>query len=112
MMAVDPIGASCSTNVNVCVISACDAVVKTIALVDGSALSRKDKRPLVSMLKSACVAFDQGQFVGAMNVLEAFQHKVAGQLEKNDPATAAAFTASVQAILEAIDCEARLVGGQ
>jgi hypothetical protein len=95
----------------VCVIAACDAVEKIIEQVDGSNLSRKVKRPLIASLKAACANFELGEFVPAMNALEAFQHKVDAQLGRTDPATAAALNDAVQKLLDAIDCAARLAGG-
>jgi hypothetical protein len=108
LAATDSGGATCTTNIDVCVISPCDAIQKCIALIDNSALSRRNKQPLVAGLKAACVNFDIGEFVPAIKQIEAFQRKVAAQLGRSDPATAEAFIACAQAILDGIDCAARL----
>jgi hypothetical protein len=108
LVVTDSKGGSCNTNLSVCVISACEAVDHTIDLVDNGVLTRKNKRPLIASLKSACAAFDRGDFIPALNELEAFQRKVAAQIARGNPNEAAAFTESTQQILDAIKCGAVL----
>ena len=108
VVVTDSKGASCATNINLCVIPACNAVDKCTELVDNSAISRKNKRPLTASLKAACASFDRGDFVPAMNQLEAFQNKVRAQVAPANPAEAAAFIDCAQRILDAITCEAVL----
>jgi hypothetical protein len=94
----------CETTI--CVISASDAVGQCITLVDNSDLGRKNKRPLIASLKSAAASFDRGDFIPALNELEAFQNKVAAQIARDNPAAAAAFIASAQKALDAVGCGA------
>jgi len=112
LAATDPFGIQCATNIDVCVLTACDALVKLIVLIEDSALSRKDKRPLVTTLKNSCVNFEAGEFVPAMNQLQAFQNKVSAQLGKTHPAEAEAIIAFAQKILDGIDCAALLAAGE
>jgi len=95
---------TCETNV--CVITACEAVEQCIALVDGASIDRKNKRPFIATLKAACASFDRGDFIPAMNQLEAFQNKVAAQVARANPSEAAAFITCAQQILDAINCGA------
>ena len=108
MSATDSAGATCTTNINLCVISACDAIGKCIGLVEELAITRKNKGSLVTTLKAACVHFDRGDFNPALKELSAFQNKVAAQVGKNDPAAAEALIECAQKILDAIDCAAQL----
>jgi hypothetical protein len=98
-------GGTSTCTKTVCVITGGDAVDSVITLLDNSDLGRKNKRPLIASLKAAGASFDRGDFVPAMNQLEAFQHKVAAQL-KDFPAEAAALIESTQKILDAINCSA------
>jgi hypothetical protein len=90
--------ASCSTSVQVCVITADDAVNQCVQLVNDTPLQSKNKRPLLATLKAAMAAFADGRLEPAMNQLDAFQNKVRAQLGTSDPAAAQAF----------IDCAARI----
>ncbi len=96
----------CETNL--CVITACEAVEQCIALVEGSTLTRNNKRPLIATLKAACAYFERGNIVPAGNLLVAFENKVQAQIARANPAEAAAFVECVQNILDAFDCGAAL----
>jgi hypothetical protein len=109
---VDSGGGTCTTNISICVISACDAIGKCIDLVNGASVSRNNKQSLIATLKAACIAVDQQEFIAAIKQLEAFQRKVAAQLGRNDPAVAEALIDCVQRVLDGIDCSARLGLGQ
>ena len=106
LVVTDPQGMSCSTSVNLCAISACEAVQQCIDLVDNATVERKNKRPLIATLKAACASFDRGDFIPAMNELQAFQNKVAAQIARANPNEAAAFITCAQQILDAIQCGA------
>jgi hypothetical protein len=93
----------CETNV--CVISACEAVQECLVLVENST-ARRNKRPLLASLQAACASFERGNFIPALNVLEAFQRKVAAQVAPGNEAEA--LTECVQRIIDAIDCSAAL----
>jgi len=100
---------------NLCVISAATAIDQCIALVDGSNVTRKNLRPLIASLKAAGASCDRGDFVPALNQLNAFQNKVAAQIARDNPDAAAAFIRCAQQILDAVNCAAVLgtsgVGG-
>jgi len=94
----------CSTTL--CVITASDGVEKCIDLLDNADLGRKNKRPLIASLKAAAASFDRGDFVPGVNQLEACQNKIRAQIAPSNPAAAAALTACIQQIVDAVDCGA------
>jgi len=104
-----------TVNSNLCVISASGAIDQCIALVDGSNVARKNLRPLIATLKAAGASFDRGDFIPALNQLNAFQNKVAAQIARDNPTEAAAFIMCAQQIMDAVNCAAVLgtsgVGG-
>jgi len=91
-------------SLDVCVITACEAVEQVITLVENATIARKNKRPLIASLKAACASFDRGDFIPGINQLGAFQNKVRAQVAPANPDEARAFITSVQRILTAIDC--------
>jgi hypothetical protein len=106
-------GASiCWTNLEVCVMTAGGVTEECVFLVGSMEITRKNKRPLIASLKAACASFDRGNFISAMNQLEAFQNKVRAQLGRDDPATAQTLIECVQLILEAFQCSALLEQSQ
>jgi hypothetical protein len=94
----------CETNV--CVITASEAVEQCIALVDSSDLGRRNKVPLIVSLNAASASFNRGNFVPALNSLEAFQKKVAAQIALRYPTEAAAMINCAQRIVDALKCSA------
>lgn len=92
--------------IQVCVITAGDALEQCIELVDNIDLGRKNKRPLIATLKAAQAAFDRGNSEAALNQLNAFQNKVRAQIGRDDPAAAAALLDCSNGIVEAIGCSA------
>jgi hypothetical protein len=94
----------------VCVITASEAVEQCIALVEGSNVVRKNKRPLIASLKAAAGSFDRGSFESGVNQLQAFQNKVRAQIARDNPAEAAAFIECVQKIIDAIHCASQQGG--
>jgi hypothetical protein len=105
-VAMDPNEASCTTTLNICVVTAADAVEQCIDLVDSTDLDRKNKRPLIATLKAAAAAFERGNTQAALNQLSAFQNKVRAQIGRTDPAAAEAFTECAQQIMDAVGCGA------
>jgi hypothetical protein len=95
-----------SCSINVCVVTAGDAVEQCIALVDDADLGRKNKRPLIASLKAAQASFDRGDLGAGTNQLGAFLNKVRAQVAKDHPAEAEAFSDCAQDIIDAIDCAA------
>jgi hypothetical protein len=94
-----------SCTLDVCVITACEAVEQCIALLDGAASSRQNKGPLVATLKAACASFDRDNFTSGLNQLAAFQNKVHAQLGRTDPASTQAIVDCAQRILDAVGCQ-------
>lgn len=96
--------ASSTCERRVCVITAGEAIDQTIALVESTTVARKNKRPLIASLKAAGASFDRGSINSGLNQLKAFQNKVRAQIAKQNPAEAAAFIASAQKIIDAVNC--------
>jgi hypothetical protein len=96
--------ASSQCSVDVCVITACEAVEKCIQLVDESTIARKNKRPLIASLKAACASFERGNYHSAVGQLGAFQNKVRAQVARDNPAEATAFIVCAQQIVAAVEC--------
>lgn len=105
-LATDPLGGSCSTTVHFCVVTPGEAVEQTIALVEGTALPRTNKRPLIAILKAGAASFDRGDSIPALQQLSAFQNKVRAQVGNQDPTTAQELIDYVQRIMETIACSA------
>jgi hypothetical protein len=96
--------AVCQTDLNVCVVGACQAVEQCIALVQNSNIARANKRPFLATLKAVCASFDRGNFIAGMNQLRAFQNKVRAQVARANPVEAQAFIDCAQRILDAVAC--------
>jgi hypothetical protein len=96
----------CETNI--CVVTASGAIEECIALVDSLTLARKNKTPLIASLRAASASFERGNFVPALNQLEAFQRKVSAQVASTNPSEAAALRECAQRIIDAVDCSAIL----
>jgi hypothetical protein len=109
-MATEPGGASCSTNLNFCVVTAGEATEQCIELVSQSELSRLKKRPLIASLRAAVASFDRGDSIPALNQLNAFQQKVRSQVAPHDPALAESFITCAQRIIDAVACSSLVAG--
>jgi hypothetical protein len=71
-----------------------------LALLNDSNLSPQQKRPLLASLESANASLARGNRSAAINQLEAFQVKVAGQILSDDPDLAADLIAAAQVIID------------
>jgi len=71
-----------------------------LALLNGSNLSRQQKRPLLASLEASNAALARGNRGAAINQLEAFQVKVAGQILSYDPVLAGELIAAAQEIID------------
>ena len=105
-VATDIAEANCTKTINVCVVTAGQAVEDCMALVDGATVARKNLRPLISSLKAAAASFDRGNYESGLNQLNAFRNKVQAQIAKDNPAEAAAFIECADRIVQAIGCAA------
>ena len=104
MTVSDGRGGQCQQSIDVCVITASEAVEQLIALVDGTDVERKNKRPLIVSLKASKAAFERdGLGVGAQ-MLVVFQHKVSAQIARQNPAQAALMTEAADRLLDVIEC--------
>jgi len=97
-------------SVDVCVISASEAVEQCAALVDSISVDRKNKRPLIASLKAASASFERGSFDSGLNQLHAFQNKCRAQIGRSNPAEAQALIDCAQKISDAIACQAIVAG--
>ena len=88
----------------VTVITGCEAVEELVMLLEQQSIERKNKRPFIATLKASCASFDRGNCTSGVNQLHAFQNKVRAQIAKENPAEAAAFIASAQRIIDAVNC--------
>jgi hypothetical protein len=98
----------CRKEFTLCVVSPCEMVEECIMLVENTPVSRKNKRPLITSLKQACDKFDRGDLDAAINILEAFIHKVQAQIARSNPAEAQAFTECAMRIIDAVQCSAEM----
>jgi hypothetical protein len=98
--------AASACSLDVCVITAGQAVEQCIDLLDNMNLERKNKRPLLASLKAATASFDRGNIGSAMNQLKAFLNKVRAQVAPANPAGAAVLADCVRGILTAVECAA------
>jgi hypothetical protein len=103
-VATDPNEANCTKTLNVCVITASEAVEECIELVEGADVARKNLRPLVASLKAAGASFERGNFTSGLNQLKAFENKVRAQIARDNPDEAAAFIECAQRITQALGC--------
>lgn len=100
-------------------ITLCDAIDVIMADISNSPIPRKEMRPLLAALKTACTSFSRGKCTAGRQQLAAFIRKVDQQLGPDGgagpksppgyPAEAARFKAGAQAILEA-NAQAELLG--
>ena len=88
------------------VVTGCDLVENLIQDINNSTLPRNKKRPLIDSLKKICKQFEKdkkNKFKYAIKKLEAFQHKLRGELKKY-PVEQAQFNAEAQSIIDAVNC--------
>jgi hypothetical protein len=96
----------CTTNLTFCVTTPDSVTEECALLVDSMNLSRRNKRPLISSLKSAAESFARGSVVSGLNQLEALQNKLRAQVAPTNPAEAQFLSECVQKIIDAVDCAA------
>jgi len=106
LTSTDPLGDSCSTTVDFCVITTGEAVELCATQVDQADLDRKNKRPLIASLKAAVASSDRGSLESAMGQLGAYQNKVHAQIGRSNPAAAQALISLSQQVIDAIVCAA------
>jgi len=103
-MVADDGASRCHQPLDICIIEPSEAVEQCMALVESTALERKNKRPLLVSLKAAKIAFDrEGWKVGKL-MLRVFEFKVYAQIWRQNPAEAATFIECAENISKAIEC--------
>jgi hypothetical protein len=102
---------SCQQSLDLCVITAAEAVEQCLALVESTAVERKNKRPLIASLKTAIATLEKGNLSAGYNQLQSFQKKVQVQISQDNPAEAQAFIDCVENILKALACAVALKHG-
>ena len=63
-------------------------------------------QPLIGTLSAALRSIERGNFVAAVNQLQAFQNKVRAQVSRSDPALAASFVGVAQEVIAVLHGEA------
>jgi hypothetical protein len=106
LTATDPAGAACSDTLEVCVVTAAEAIEQCVAQVEAADLDRKNKRPFIATLKAASASAERGNLESGMNQLGAYQNKVRAQLGRTHPSVAQALLEKSQQIIDAILCSA------
>ena len=91
-----------SAEVNLEVIAPADAIQLIIALIEDSSLPPNRKTPLFASLQAASASFDRGHNGPGANQLQAFQHKLAAQIEKINPDLAQELNDLAQEIIDAV----------
>jgi uncharacterized repeat protein (TIGR01451 family) len=95
--------ASDSDLIEAVVISASDAINLLVTKIEETDLGNKNKRPLLSTLRAAVMACNEGRFTAGLNQLEAFQNKIRTQIAPGDPVAAACFNDLAQQIIDAVN---------
>ena len=103
-LVVDDGKCTANATLQVEVIAASEAVEELIAEVDGSSLSRQNKRPLLASLKAAAAAFDRENCESGEGKLRAFNNKVRALLSRSNAALAASLTGISRQIIDQVDC--------
>lgn len=93
---------ACTASVELCVMSAAEAVEQCVALVEQSAIERMRKRPLIATLSAAAASFERGNIDEAFGQLGAFEHKVRAQVARHHPEIADLLLKTVEDVREAI----------
>jgi hypothetical protein len=94
------------------VITPCEGVEVLIAIVEQSGLTRKEKRPLIATLKTACAKFEKGRCHEGEQLLKAFKNKVRAQLWRRHRALAEQLIRVTDVLLECIECQKKRKGDE
>jgi hypothetical protein len=85
------------------VITASEALEHLSALVDESALQRRDKQPLLMLLQQAQRPFEDGDIESGLHHLDRLQRKIDARLGATHPELARALTAALNDIRAAFE---------
>ncbi len=91
-------------DVDIHVITPAEAIAAVIDDIKGAALGSRNRRPLISLLKSASACFDRCLCDSGVRQLQAFVRKVQAQIEPEKPDLAAMLIGKAQEILDRVDC--------
>ncbi len=93
-----------SMDVDIHIISPSEAIDAVIQDVKDGGLGSRNRRPLISLLKSASACFDRGLCDSGVRQLEAFIRKVRAQIEPEKPIVAEQLIGKAQEILDNVTC--------
>ncbi len=91
-------------DVDIHIISPSEAIDAVIQDVKDGGLGSRNRRPLISLLKSASACFDRGLCDSGVRQLQAFIRKVQAQIEPEKPELAQYLIGKAQEVLDHVDC--------
>ncbi len=86
------------------VIRAAEGIAALIDDINTAGLGSRNRRPLISLLKSASACYDRCLCESGVKQLNAFINKVRAQIQPQYPGVASDLTAKAQALLDATKC--------
>ncbi len=91
-------------DVDLHVITPAEAIAAVIDDIKGASMGSRNRRPLISLLKSASACFDRCLCDSGVRQIQAFVRKVQAQIEPEKPDLAAMLIGKAQEILDQVDC--------
>ncbi len=93
-----------SMDVDIHVITPAEGIAALIDDINTAGLGSRNRRPLISLLKSASACYDRCLCESGVKQLNAFINKVRAQIQPQYPGVASDLTAKAQALLDATKC--------
>ncbi len=93
-----------SMDVDIHVITPAEGIAALIDDINTAGLGSRNRRPLISLLKSASACYDRCLCESGVKQLNAFINKVRAQVQPDFPGVASELTAKAQALLDATQC--------
>ncbi len=91
-------------DVDIHIITPAEGIDALIEDIKGAGLGSRNRRPLISLLKSASACFDRCLCDSGVRQLNAFINKVRAQILTEKPELAATLIEKAQALLDSVDC--------
>ncbi len=91
-------------DVDIHVITPAEGIAALVDDINSTGLGSRNRRPLISLLKSASACYDRCLCESGVKQLNAFINKVRAQVEPSRPEVAADLVAKAQALLDATTC--------
>ncbi len=91
-------------DVDIHIITPAEAIDALISDVQAAGLGSRNRRPLISLLKSSAACFDRCLCASGVRQLEAFIRKVRAQVSAEKPVLAEQLMGKAQEILDHVDC--------